>query len=294
MSYRETPLSFECEGSSLTGVVTTPATDVRAGVIVVVGGPQYRVGSHRQFVLLARALAMAGIACLRFDYRGMGDSEGEVRTFESIDADIGAAVDAFVRQTGLAKLVLWGLCDGASAVMMYAPLDPRVSGVVAVNPWARTSGGTATVRLRHYYLRRLFSGELWTRLLTGKLNVTATAHEVASTVREATNGISPSSNSYLARMQTRWREFGKPMLFILSGNDLTAREFEGWVAADRKRRSLFDDARAERWSLGVADHTFSSREWQDQLARKTAAWVLRTNRRVNGSDTSMSGNLLDG
>ena len=48
----------------------------------MVGGPQYRVGSHRQFTLMARAFAAAGYPVLRFDYRGIGDSEGESRGFE--------------------------------------------------------------------------------------------------------------------------------------------------------------------------------------------------------------------
>jgi len=32
---------------------------------------------------------------MRFDYRGMGDSEGEARTFESVQDDIRIAIDTF-------------------------------------------------------------------------------------------------------------------------------------------------------------------------------------------------------
>ena len=62
----------------------------------MVGGPQYRVGSHRQFALLARRLAAAGTACMRFDYRGMGDSTGDSRTFEHIEHDLRCAIETFV------------------------------------------------------------------------------------------------------------------------------------------------------------------------------------------------------
>jgi hypothetical protein len=46
-------------------------------VVIIVVGPQYRAGLHRQFVSLARTLSTAGFLVLRYDYRGMGDSDGE-------------------------------------------------------------------------------------------------------------------------------------------------------------------------------------------------------------------------
>jgi alpha-beta hydrolase superfamily lysophospholipase len=36
----------------------------------------HKIGRYRAYVLLAEALATLGIACLRFDFRGSGDSEG--------------------------------------------------------------------------------------------------------------------------------------------------------------------------------------------------------------------------
>ena len=43
-------------------------------VVIVVGGPKYGVGSHRQFVTTARYVAAAGYPVLRFDYPSKGDS----------------------------------------------------------------------------------------------------------------------------------------------------------------------------------------------------------------------------
>src|SRR5881398_3691346 len=93
----EQAISIECEGDALVGILHEPTSPAEVGVVVIVGGPQYRVGSHRQFVLLARTLAAAGFAVLRFDYRGMGDSSGEQRSFEAASADIGTAVDVLQR-----------------------------------------------------------------------------------------------------------------------------------------------------------------------------------------------------
>ena len=63
----EEVLNFECAGEQLWGVLHRPEQPKTRAVLVVVGGPQTRVGSHRQFVLLARALADNGFACLRFE-----------------------------------------------------------------------------------------------------------------------------------------------------------------------------------------------------------------------------------
>ena len=94
MNFTEHALSFTCAGEKLLGIVAAPELPKSTGVLVLVGGPQYRVGSHRQFRLLARALAKAGYPLMRFDYRGMGDSIGDLRNFEAVNDDITAAIDA--------------------------------------------------------------------------------------------------------------------------------------------------------------------------------------------------------
>ena len=73
---KEKPFIFNCNNEKLVGIIHYPEKKpyFQKGLLIVVGGPQYRVGSHRQFVLLARNLSIAGIPVMRFDYRGMGDS----------------------------------------------------------------------------------------------------------------------------------------------------------------------------------------------------------------------------
>lgn len=268
---------FACRGDQCIGVVTQPpsaSATAACGVVIVVGGPQYRVGSHRQFVLLARALATAGIPTLRFDYRGMGDSDGAPRTFEDIDDDIAAAVDCLVAETGVASIVLWGLCDGATAAFMYAPRDPRVAGVVALNPWARSPQGQSATLLRHHYLKRVVSGAFWRKVLTGGVDLRAAARGLASTALTASDG-TRAHESFLARTEDGWRRFGRPVLLVLSGNDFTAREFESWVDAVPARRSLRDAARTQCVAFADADHTFSDHAARDAVAAATLAWIGR-------------------
>ena len=168
----ELPIVFDCEGQELIGVIHNADANTHIGVLIVVGGPQYRVGSHRQFVLLARYLAKEGIPVMRFDYRGMGDSPGNTRDFNHIGKDIASAINTFqMYNKAVQKIVIWGLCDAASAALFYAYEDERVTGLVLLNPWVRTEYGEANAYLKKYYKNRLVSREFWQKILSGRFNV---------------------------------------------------------------------------------------------------------------------------
>jgi exosortase A-associated hydrolase 1 len=292
---RETLVAFPCEGDWLYGVVHLPDHPAPRGVLVVVGGPQYRVGSHRQFLLLARVLADSAIPVMRFDYRGMGDSEGAAITFEDIETDIRCAIDAFFAQVpSMREVVLWGLCDAASAALMYAHCDRRVSGVALLNPWVRTEQGIARAYLKHYYMTRLFDPDLWRKIRAGRFSVTDAAkslfHAVgtglglaksfqpasdpAAESRAPDTGRGATSKVPLPeRMLTGFKQYGGRIMIILSGDDLTAREFKDLATTARPWRKLLRAPRVTSHELAAANHTFARRAWRDQVAKWTAEWV---------------------
>jgi exosortase A-associated hydrolase 1 len=264
---------IECEGDQCLGVVSMPPTAMsRTGVVIVVGGPQTRVGSHRQFVILARALARAGYPALRFDYRGMGDSDGDARSFESVGPDIAAAVATLMRETGVTSVALWGLCDGASAILIDATRDPRVCGVVLVNPWARSPVTEKRTRLRHYYLRRVFDLTVWRKVLRGEFEWRRSAADLAASAGGAM-GSATSGPAFLARMHAGWKRLAAPTLVILSGRDLTAREFETWTNDDANRRDLACRETTTTQRFAEADHTFSDRALHGRMVEDTVRWL---------------------
>ena len=289
MSADEYPLRFDCAGAPLVGIVhpaDAAAGDI--GVVIVVGGPQYRVGSHRQFVLLARDLAASGVPTLRFDLRGMGDSGGDFPGFEAIDEDIAAAVDAFcAAEPSVRRIVLWGLCDGASAIMFYAHRDPRITGIAVANPWVRTEEGYSQTQLRHYYLERLLDGRFWRRLVSGDVDLVDAVASFAATLKKAmrgrtagAGGAEPVADSAIDptaslpdRMAQGFAAFGGPALLIISGNDLTAREFEDAVAKSTQWRALLARTDVMRRDIAEADHTMSRRDWADVAAEATTGWI---------------------
>lgn len=264
--YAETAHCFECEGEWLTAIVAAPRRPARRGVLILVGGPQYRVGSHRQFVLLARALAQQGIPSFRFDVRGMGDSTGEPRGFETTAADIRAAIDHFFTiQPGLAEVVLWGLCDAASAALLHAVRDARVYGLVLLNPWVRSSQTAARATLKHYYRSRLFDAGFWKKLIAGQFRPAAALRSFAGLAAAARQ---PADSSLSSRMLQGLRLFPGSVLVILSGRDLTAREF-----SDVCLRSPEWTNRIALRELAQANHTFARAEWRNQVAAWTVEWM---------------------
>jgi uncharacterized protein len=292
VKFDERALAFSCKEAWLYGVLALPSQCERKGVLIVVGGPQYRVGSHRQFILLARSLAASGIAVFRFDFRGMGDSEGEARTFEDVEDDLRCAIDKFLAEAPLVKeLVIWGLCDAASAAIFYAHRDPRITGLVLLNPWVRTEAGAAKAYLKHYYVSRLFDPQLWSKIGRGQLNLKATARSVlgfageafagrkkppASASGEVSSPFGPTSCDLAPlpdRMLEGFSRFRGKVLLILSGNDLTAQEFSDLVKGSREWRKLLQASRVTRFNLPEANHTFSRREWRAQVAVWTKDWI---------------------
>lgn len=279
----ESAVSFICGGEWLYGIIHRPSQPLRRGVVVVVGGPQYRVGSHRQFLLLARHLAQAGTAVLRFDCRGMGDSGGEERNFERIDEDIRAAVECLVRHVPeIEEIVLWGLCDAASASLFYAPTDRRVSGLILLNPWVRTEQTVARTYLRHYYVERLRDPAFWRKFVRGEFRVGQALRSLAVTALDAlrrpavvaTSAI-PAEAPLPDRMLAGLQRFRGRVLLVLSGDDITAKEFKDIAASSSAWTRALSEPRVTRFDLAEANHTFSRRDWRERVSRWTADW-LRT------------------
>jgi exosortase A-associated hydrolase 1 len=287
MNSEERALAFQCQESWLYGILHIPEDIGPRGVLIVVGGPQYRVGSHRQFTLLARHLAASGVPAMRFDCRGMGDSEGEPRTFEDMEEDVRCAIDTFLKEVPtLNELVIWGLCDAASAALFYAYRDERVTGLVLLNPWVRTDQGAAKVYLKHYYMARLFQPELWNKIWQGKFSygkaIGSLSQIVGSVLGEkrervmdgnADNGEPRKTLPLPERMLAGLSRFNGKILLILSGNDLTAQEFSDLVEGSAEWRRLLASPGVSRQEIPEANHTFSRQEWKEQVVTWTSAWI---------------------
>ncbi len=284
----EQAIQFQSQQGSSTQTlvgILSPATGT-TGLLVVVGGPQYRVGSHRQFVKLCRAAAAQQIPAMRFDVSGMGDSTGEPVPFYQQSTDIHAAINEFFSlQPQLTSVVLWGLCDGASAILLALRQkpEPRVSGLVLLNPWVRQQHSYAQTLVKHYYLQRFMQKEFWQKLLSGKFDVIGSCKALLDNLRQSKQqqaqepGITQTTEqNYVSHMQQSWQQFyqgGGKVTVITSGNDLTAKEFLDLTSTDMQWQQLLQ--LADHQHIAEANHTFSTALWREQVEQMTIAAIQR-------------------
>jgi uncharacterized protein len=124
------------DGSTLAGTLTLPQGDgaVPAVVLISGSGPHDRDGAmagHRPFLVLGDHLARHGIAVLRFDERGVGQSSGDFHraTTHDFAADVQAALGVLAAHPRIdsSRLGLVGHSEGG----MIAPMVANRSADVA-------------------------------------------------------------------------------------------------------------------------------------------------------------------
>ncbi len=163
-------LTFPCEGALLGA--TLDEADGSRGVLIVTGGTQTRIGSHRMFERLAGALAAEGYPCFRFDRRGVGDSEGQDPDFRGSGPDLAAAVSSFRAECPhLERVAGFGLCDGATALALHGA-KAGVDSIILANPWFVEADADAppAAAIKSHYRDRLLSVEGWKKLLSGSVS----------------------------------------------------------------------------------------------------------------------------
>jgi len=277
---KERPIVFDCNGDQLVGIFHEGQSDANKGVVVVVGGPQYRVGSHRQFVVMARKFAAAGIPVLRFDYRGMGDSGGTTRTFEHIRSDIRAAIDCLIReQKSVKQVVLMGLCDAASAILMYVPSDGRIAKLILINPWVYTEAGEANAYIKDYYFHRLFQRAFWKKLLSGKFEFKRAVRDAIGVFKSlyadsrGDAGRVLEDESFIRQMCIGLGHFGGEVLAVISGRDLTAAQFMQLIKTDEDWRQLQNRSNFQLANFPAADHTMSRHHDLNSACDHMVEWL---------------------
>lgn len=262
------------------GIVCAPTnTDSQRdlAVVIIAGGFQVRSGSHRQAVRLARHLAAAGFSSLRWDLAGLGDATGAAHSFEHLSAQTEQAVDTLRSNAPhVRRMVLWGVCDGASAALLYAHLhhDPAIVGLALLNPWVRSDASLARTHVRHYYIQRLTDADFWRKLLRGGVGLKAAKGLVRSLrLMRRSPQAAQDNATFQQRMARSWSNFHGSILLLISDQDITGQEFLDTAQSDPDWRGCLQRTALTHTTLQDADHTCASAASDAQLRAHLVTWL---------------------
>jgi len=171
------------EQRRLAGVLCLPRGAPKTTVLMLDTGANHHIGCGRSTVDFARSLARQGIASLRMDTLGVGDSAvvmGGPRAalYQSERAaDVSAALD-FLETRGLADVTVFGVCSGAALALYAALADERVKSLALANlqVFRRVDGEDREKLLEmgfaatHTYVAKAMSARAWGRVVNGEVS----------------------------------------------------------------------------------------------------------------------------
>jgi exosortase A-associated hydrolase 1 len=254
-------IGFDCEGARLAG--TLDEGDKTTGLLIVSGGNEIRSGAHAGQAAMAAHFATMGYPVLRYDRRGIGESEGDNGGFEACGPDIAAAVSAFRREVpAMQRLVAFGNCDAATALAFF---HTDISALILANPWiienATGEGATPPTAsaIRARYWNRLKNPRSLIDLVTGKIDLKKLAGGIAKAAQsEKPSGLATRLAGALATSPI-------PAAILIAERDTTAMAFlAAWKDKD------FDAVRA-RDTITLTSFSTASHSFADAAAKH---WLL--------------------
>lgn len=272
----ERPVTIALGDATLRGILH-PAPDtgrsVRGGVLFLGGWSGDRQGPHRIFVQHARQLAAARWTCLRCDYRGRGESDGEVAqaTIATMTDDACAAVRWLAeRLPAGAPIVLIAICSGCKVAIATAARQPAVSALVLWSAEAMGSMRARDTNLRktlgalRAYGRKLLRPESWRKLLRGQVRTEMVGKAL---MRHETR--SPEEARAEDAVLARFRGFRGPLLFVYGGSDPDAPAASAAYRRFCRRHGL----RHAMEHIAHAGHSYYGLEWSRRLLEIANGWL---------------------
>ncbi len=307
--------AFDCvsfrnrRGLVLHGMLHSPPAGTARGCCVLLLSPgiKGRIAPHRLHLKLAERLAPMGFHVLRFDFHGLGDSEGDVA--EDLLADLYNAIQVgrYVDDTldsmdwmqsthGIRRFVGSGLCGGSITALLAAERDSRICALLGIGLPVTLDGGEATrgrfltthqtSQARGELLHRLARPWTWGKFLSGRSNYRVIwrvirqvfgakdagppkATATAGAARPVTDNTNPlAAPAFLALLSS-----GRPALLAYSGADRLLSQF-------RERLEQPHARELERFAglyrvhvIEEANHILSDPPWVAELQEAAAEWL---------------------
>lgn len=306
MNERQVPVTFRNRaGLRLFGILHEPVASAKPGVafIMLSPGVKMRVGPERLYLRLTNLLVDLGIPVLRFDFHGLGDSEGalperllldvygQVQVGRFVDDTIDA-MDWMQEKMGVNRFILSGLCGGAVTGLLAGARDRRVAGLLAlgITPLidSRTTDPSRYMtagqldRLGRKYVQKLFRPQSWLRLLTLRTDYRMLWRSMKKLLlgskppaQTPAVGLPANDNASPLFPPAFFEMLGtkRPMLLIFGGSDRLKWEFEEKFVARHTARLSDLPAGYQVHTIHQANHVLSFGPWQHEMLAVSKAWL---------------------
>jgi dipeptidyl aminopeptidase/acylaminoacyl peptidase len=255
----ETPVVFDCKGQQIVGMLHLPEGRSRfPAALMLHGFTGNKSEAHQMYVKLSRALASHGIASLRFDFRGCGDSGGSFEDL-SIRSEVVDAVEAvrFLarhRHVNSRRLALVGLSMGGAVASYLVGRERTRFKTMAL--WAPVADGTG--------------------ILDGFSTPEAVAALAETGITDhGANLVGVQFIRQFAEMKPL-REIVKsrcPVLLVHGSRD----EVVPAHNSDQYEKALLTHKRlVKKVIIAGADHTFNRHVWEQRAITETVDWLSET------------------
>lgn len=304
------PVSFKNpRGLTLYGSLHLPDTRRPELPVVVLLSPgvKMRVGPGRLYVPLTEQLTAQGFRVLRFDFFGLGDSEGDLDetlladVYNNIEVgryvdDTLAALGWLSAEHGARRFVLGGLCGGAITAILAAERDERVDSLLSIGMTVTLASNAAKPgqyltraqlddRRRRYYLKML-QPEAWLRFFTFRSEYDVIWKSLKRLfVKDAPKPVAPGSeqpteqrgnaNPLFPKAYFTFLARGGKALMLFSERDRLQSEYEEKFAQPFAAQLAPHAAQIEQHVIPHANHVLAFREWQEQMLAFSRAWLAR-------------------
>lgn len=277
---RETEIVIMHGDIRISGVRCEPAQGAQADVcgVFVNAGAIRRIGPNRMWVEAARRWAGRGVASVRVDLAGIGETDGAAGDYADetgfytpeFVAQVQAVLDALPGEGLPDRFMLVGLCSGGYWAFQVAPDEPRVRGIALLNPgafvWTTSTSGSRIARVTR---RSLLRPSVWWRILRGEMHREQAAELARWLIRTPVRAVaklrghqSPERGVALETdlLLDRLSQSGTDVLYASAGREAVHDEW------DREERF----ARVSRWpnlrieTLPGTDHTLRSQAAQSR------------------------------
>lgn len=267
----ETPVSFQSD-VTLRGVLSAPDR-AKAAVVFVHGWSGYRCGPHRMFVNAARRFAENGIASLRFDLRGRGDSEGDASAadLDGMIADLLAAARFARAEAGADRVYPLGICSGGNVVLGAASVDKSFDGLILWSTPLFAPQKPKTDRARRSafflveYAKKALRRETWAKLLRGAVDFRGVLRTIRGRRKPAGRNPKDSVRDVMAELAG----YHGPALFIYGSRDdeaIGAPEYYARFCDEHGIAAAFH-------TVDGANHSYYSVPWENEVIERTADWL---------------------